>query len=312
MKRTINTHTDFERTYLRWRYLEKAAQTKNSKDLFEEYYKNHEVTINRLSEKFFYKNASSFMTSGFGIEDVKNFARIQLWSYVSSFSLYSNKEKHDQFVAQASKRRNGTYEVTEQDVFKKDRSIFMSFLTQRFMDFIRVCTQKNRNIRGTAEIKAFYAKTDDVIDASDDLIGYNPELYGYKKLTSKETADLKKQMGDKFSYSNLTTSEGKEYIYLSKIPQKMPSKDYIEAVFGYESQIYYLPANMLEEKKEEIVRESKMDLFKNKFKNLPKEKKVKIIQKFIDKNSKNDKMVEEIDLAKKVLFKIQKGKSIFG
>ena len=156
--------------------------------------------------------------------------------YESFFSITTNKDAYDKFIFKRSIRFPKAKKPTDIDIEKKDKSNFMSFLKHSLLDLQRVCMQKNRNIRGTKELKVFLIQESVVDGATRSLIQYSPKKYGYRRVKVKELAALKKNMGKRFVYSDFEHL-GKKYIFLNDIGD-IQSSDFILSYYNKDSNIF--------------------------------------------------------------------------
>jgi len=190
-----NISDSFELLYIRHNYFKRSTNPSNERlAKFEEMLQN-------ISKKIYYRNRSTFNTTGFELEDVINVARIHTVSFISISGIRENEDKMKQFVKSHKKKYGKKSYPKEQDFFLKEHYDLAKFLNQRLNEFARACESKNKNIRGTKSFEVFYKKIldIDVVEPSDHDLIRNPTAYGYKKI---EKSEFRKMAGRKGSKNN--------------------------------------------------------------------------------------------------------------
>jgi len=268
------TSDNFEDVYLRSTYLGRIDHSVPSR--FNELYNIYATSIKSIGGRFCSKNHVLFRSMGFDHEDVISFCEVQAWSYISNFSIITKPEAMEKFLVKRKSDYPDRPDLTSDEIRRKDNSNFMTFLTQRLSDLVRVFKQKNRNIRGTKEISSFYLKTKQAQDVTQELIVEDPEKYGFIQLTKKDVLDLKKRVGPKFKYADFSF-EGHSYIYISYVPS-LSKLDVVAALNDPHSNLFYMSPDAIMEYEENAISSLLADIKIKEFSSAPKSEKIQILK----------------------------------
>jgi len=173
----VNFETDFELVAMRWRYFLKSPNP------LPERMKSFEGVLRRQANRAWSQFRYAYSTLGYDQDDVMSLARVYLVSYLGVFSVAEHPERMGKFAEQFEK--NNGRKPSAEDVLRKDRSNLSDFLWQRLEEAAKVCSQKNRNIRGTDRVVAAMSGRSPT-KASDQELLSNPSGHGYKKITMAE------------------------------------------------------------------------------------------------------------------------------
>jgi len=285
---SINYKESFELVLFRWRYLLKSPNPTP------EDFQAHFPIMNIVSRKMWYKFRYAFSTVGYDYDDVRNLANIYLVGYLGVFSL-KNKENLEKFV-KAYKKKNKV-RPSKEDIEKKDANNFVSFLTQRLEEAGKICSQKNRNIRGTDGVyEAFIGEHP--VDVADELLVSAPERFGYKKLKKKDLEIHAKAAGVE-AKGQFRTIDSKIVRVVEIGPRPLQVED-MTGFYSPENAFTMNPLSFMEAIEEEAI-----DLnFKNKFQSMKVKDKVQKLVSFITANKNNPKFAEEVKTAKKMVKEI--------
>jgi hypothetical protein len=280
---SINYKDSFELVLFRWRYLLKSPNPKPAD------FQKHFPIMNIVSKKMWYKFKYAFTTVGYDYDDVRNLANIYLVGYLGVFSL-KKKENLAKFVKSFKKKNKRA--PNKEEIEKKDANNFVSFLTQRLEEAGKICSQKNRNIRGTDGVyEAFIG--DFPIEIPDEVLVSNPGLYGYKKLKKKDLETHAKIAGVE-PKGKFRTAENKIIVVVEIGPRPL-SVDDMSDFYSTENAFTMNPVSFME-----ALEEEHLDLdYQNKFKSMDVKEKVKTLFSFIAANKNNPKFAEEVRTAKK-------------
>lgn len=281
----VRFDSEFELVLLRWRYLLKSPNPK------EEVFKQYAATLDSTTKRMYQKFKYAFSTLGYLYEDVRNISNMYLVSYLGVFSLNlpENYKKFEKaFIA-----KNKT-EPTKEDILKKDKSNFTSFLIQRLEEAAKICAQKNRNIRGTDSIYEGFIGEKPLKEENHDQLLINPEVLGYKKLKKMDIEKFALEMGVKAS-GTFKNKEGKLIVIIEKGPRQLSTEDVVD-IYGADP-YYDNPYDTLRKIQEDLDLED----YKVEFDTMNKEDKKSLLYDFLLKNEKNPKMSEEVKHAQKIL-----------
>lgn len=199
-KGRIHHGEQFELCYIRHQYFRKSDF-----DLTEEIAQPYRGIISQLSNRTYGVYRPIFSSVGLEKEDLHSIGMIHLVSFLGLFSLEKLPDKYREFT-EIFQNRN-TSGPSEDDYLDKNKASFTAFLKQRMEDLVRVCRQKDRNIRGTiAETLNTYHGTKTPPKILRNLINHNEE-YGYLKMdvSAFKTIRKKAKAGDSlvFQYENV-------------------------------------------------------------------------------------------------------------
>lgn len=218
----INSKDFFELVYLRHCYFRKSKNPSPKR------LKQFEQTICNISNKFYFKNIKVFEQLGFGLDDIKNISRVHTVSFLSISGFKENPEKISLFIKEHKKKYGQHSEPTKLDFFKKECYNLSRFLRQRLTEVVRFSKLKCKNIRGTADQKAFFkGKTGK--DPSDIDLIQNPHAYGFEKIKKIEYEEILKKCNTK-NKSKFKDNEG-NVIRSVCIKGKVLTKDCIKNTY---------------------------------------------------------------------------------
>lgn len=285
---SISYKDNFELVLMRWRYLLKSPNPKV--EVFTEYSKE----LNSVSKKMWYSFRYAFSTAGYDYDDIRSLADVYLVGYLGMFSLkLKDKLKIYKTTFKAKNGKN----PNKEEISKKDRSNFISFLTQRLGEAGKICSQKNRNIRGTDGVNEGFIGTVSV-NVSDEQFLHNYSLYGYKKLKKK---DLEKYLKD-YDAKNKTEFQV-ENLKLIRVIDMGPKVLQAEDLHDF-----YTPDNSFSLNPQsymEAVEEERNDIeLSDRFQKMASKDKLKTLKTFISKYKDNHMYAEEIKIAKKMVKEI--------
>lgn len=285
---SINYKDNFELVLMRWRYLLKSPNP--SPEAFLEFSK----PLKSVSRKMWYAFKYAFSIAGYDEDDVRALADIYLVGYLGVFSL-KNKDNLKKFKA-TFKKKNGKLPNAE-EISKKDQNNFVSFLTQRLEEAGKICSQKNRNIRGTDGFKEAYIG-EFVVDVSDELLSVQPERYGYRKLKKKELEQLAAQMASK-PKGQFKTADAKIVRVVEIGPKTLRAEDLTE-LYSPENAYTMNPMAFME-----AVEQEHEDLnLRKRFESMAQDTKLETLKNFIAVHKDNPRYSEEVKAAKTLVKEI--------
>jgi hypothetical protein len=283
----IDYNEDLELVLFRWRYLLKSPNPKE--EAFVQYRDIIKIITNKVWRKFSY----TFSVTGYALEDIISLSNIYLIGFLGNFSLEAeNKvEKYRELFLLKNNR-----EPEAKDYLTKNKSIFTNFLIQRLEEAAKVCSQKNRNIRGTTNTYEAYIGDSDP-NVSEDKIKDHPQKYGLNKLSMKDLNNILKDYPENDGYSSFYTKEGKFIKIISAGPQSLKENDY-QVISFREGQAYYKDpeSNLLSKEEDERIE----NLYKS-FDNAEIKYKIEKLSYFIMQNKNNIKMKDEVKTARTLL-----------
>jgi len=285
---SINYKDNFELVLMRWRYLLKSPNPPAA--VFQEFRK----TLDNVSRKMWYDFRYAFSIAGYDQDDVRALANIYLVGYLGVFSL-RNKENLKKFKV-TFKNKNGKLPTVE-EIAKKDQNNFVSFLTQRLEEAGKICSQKNRNIRGTDGFKEAYIG-ENTVDVSDELLSVQPEKYGYKKLKKKDLESLSTAAGVK-PKGTFRTPDSRVVRVVEIGPKTLRAEDLTE-LYSPDNAYTMNPMAFME-----AVEQEHADLnLRKRFESMPQDTKVETLRNFIASHKDNPRYSEEVKAAKQMVREI--------
>jgi hypothetical protein len=285
---SINYKDSFELVLFRWRYLLKSPNP-TPQD-----FAVHYPIMNIISRKMWYKFRYAFSTIGYDYDDVRNLANIYLVGYLGVFSL-KNKDNLAKYVSSYKKKNKKN--PSKEEIEKKDTNNFVSFLTQRLEEAGKICSQKNRNIRGTDGVyEAFLGELP--VDVSDEVLVSAPERFGYKKLKKKDLEILAKNAGVE-PKGQFRTADSLVVRVVEIGPRPLQVED-MTGFYSPENAYTMNPLSFMEAVEEEV---SDLKL-KNHFDSMKSEEKVRRLNIFINNCKNNPKYAEEVKTAKRLVKEI--------
>jgi hypothetical protein len=275
-------YTNFEDIYLKTSYLKKI---KNGDENFMNMYSIFAKSVHKIGGKFFAKNIGLLSSAGFGLDDVESFCAVQAWSYIELYSLQTNPEALQRFIAKRKTDYPERKFLTNIEICKKDSSNFMSFLSQRLSEFVRICRIKNRNIKGSRETQGFYIKEGPQDNSPiSDFVRNSPEDYGYRKLTNMEVLDLKKEIGSSSIYRDLRVKD-RFYLYVmdhsrtSIIEYDKSAANSNGVIESMKDNFFYKNPEEIIEIHESFITDAKAMEYKKSYYGKTKNQKIKVLKK---------------------------------
>ena len=210
----------FETTYLRLSY----AKNVGKKHIPKELYNIHSQTVEIKSFKAFLSNAAMNSSMGFSKGDFKSISLWHLTSYLSSMSLLTECKSRYDFIESYQKKNGEISFPTDLDFIKKDRSNFMSFLSQRMSDLNRIIVQNAKNVYVSKTIKKLYRMSVSAkIDLEDENFRLLPDedlkKLGYHSLGSSKSLEVIKKSGSKYRTLDIFEVDGVMYRKIFRTPE---------------------------------------------------------------------------------------------
>lgn len=156
-----------ELRYLRWDYLVKTENPKDSEIL------SREDIIKSVARTAYRNYRYEFSFMGVEVEDLENIARVHLISYLGLYSKVKNKEN-----------------PTESELKSEDKGIY-GFLSQRLLESANIFRTYCKTQAGYNFIVAYKRVEGDTIPSTIDLLNSRGNLKGWKLLSRKEFNSIK-------------------------------------------------------------------------------------------------------------------------
>jgi hypothetical protein len=290
--RHIKSKDDFELCYIRHRYFRRVDYNPTEQEMAP-----YMAIVQKQAKNTYYTYTYLFRMVGFDLEDVLNIARVHLVSFIGLYSLSKHPEKYDKFLAYFL--RTNKKEATESDILDKNKQNLTMFLKQRMEDVVRVCRQKARNIRGTPtdEAYVFYGATKPPTPTKVLLDGH--KKLGFRRLDLRVFKSIKKKL-EKPLNNQFEPFKWAGYWYVAvKLENRMLSlEDFTSAGYSPYDTIHCKdPEQLLTEKVAATEFENKKAIFESS----PLNEKRKMLLLFIEKNSENPKLKDEVSTAKRFI-----------
>jgi hypothetical protein len=287
----VDYKEEFELVLMRWRYLLKSPNPPS--EVFKEYSK----TLNSVSKRMWYSFKYAFSVAGYDYNDVRALADVYLVAYYGIFSLRNNPDELKRFKETYKRKNKVETDPTDEEVTKKDHNNFVSFLTQRLEEAGKICSQKNRNIRGTDGYREAFIG-DAEVQVSDEVLRSHPETFGYRKLKKKELDAYSAILGAK-ARGTFRTPDDKVVRVVEMGPKALREED-LQEVYSPDSAFTMNPLRFME-----AIEEEQADLeLRNRFEALEADERTQLLKSFIASNKNNPKLAEEIKAAKKMVREI--------
>jgi hypothetical protein len=203
-----DTH-DFEKLYLRWKYFLKGRLKVTDEVSAAKYLIAFKREILSSSNTFYFKNKVILERMGMSLDDVISISQVHLISYIGAFSLENNLGKLEIFKEKHQKK----HEVlpTKEDILKKDRINFMSFLRQRYTELIKYCLRELQKISMDKIERKYFKSKHVVLNIANPDILRNYKKYGYVPVKMTEFQKLRKSL----KHKNDFVHEGWHYFAVS-------------------------------------------------------------------------------------------------
>lgn len=286
-KKKISYKDDFELCYLRHRYLRRVDYNPTEEEM-----SPYMDIVRKQSLHTFYVYNNLFKTVGFEAEDMVNVGRVFLTEFIGLFSLEKMDKKHSDFVN--SNMRNKGAEPTSQDILNKNKADVTTFLKQRLQDFVRICKQKARDIKGvpTNDFYAYYGKDAPPSDLR--LLVEDHVKFGFRKIDPASFRTIRKRMKVN-SHNKPFEFAGLWYVSVIAERRTLSSVDFTGADMDPYDNIHNKdPERLLLEKDSEENFHRK----RKNFKRLPVDKQLSIMRDFINGNANNPRYAKEVNLAR--------------
>ncbi len=295
-KHRINHKDEFELSYLRWRYLMRAKNPKA------EVIKKYEKAAYFCARKSYDLNYAIYKSSGMELEDVNNIALVYLVSYLGSMSIEYTPAEKKKFVKHF-KEVHGK-KPTIEEIRRKDLSKMICFVQQRFIDLIRVCRQKNKNVTGEKTLKGVFVLEGVERDVSDWAILDSPATFGFRKLTTEETRELKNSTKNKRIPQGRFVIDGKVYRNATHTFSSVNVDDYES---NYDSIVFLDqdPEDFDISQNQKLKNRFRMERLLDVYKKASPQKKARMLQRIVYFLGKNPEMKNELSLAKRLLDKVK-------
>ena len=288
----IHSKNEFELAYLRHQYLRKVDFNPSPLEM-----RPYQKIVEYVSKKTFYTYRYLFHLIGMELEDIASIGNVHLVNFIGLFALNEklNKRKYDEFVVKYQSNNKRKF-PDEKEILNKNKADCTLFLRQRMTDLVRICQQKAKNIKGmkVEEYSPFCGPEFPDMDLQE-LIE-NHEKHGFKKIDNIAFKAVKKRAKAKnngpFLYSN------KWYVGVPLEHRNLNAFDLVGAGLDpYEHFHNKNPEQILNSRQQEKVFDKKKKLYDN----YPKEEKIRIMFSFIEENSANPNLQNEVRTAKRYL-----------
>lgn len=289
----ISHKSAFESCYLRHQYLLRVKH-KATREEMAPYYK----IVENFARNTFYTYKNLFLLVGLDMEDVLNSAQVQLISFLGLYALERNPKKLADF--KHTFRSRNSIICKKEDVLNKNQANFTCFLKQRMEDMVRVCRQKAKNIKGFSaeEFLVFRGEKEPPKDHEDLL--ENHEKHGYKPLGTSVFKTIKKRMKDR--QEGPVYLDGNTWYVCVPIKRKhLALTDFAcNNADPYDNLHNMTPEAFYERAESENAFESNS----LRFHASSDREKFGLIKSFVNQNAKNIEFKEELDIAYKMLEKL--------
>lgn len=170
----VTYQDQLELRYLRWDYLVKVANPKESLLL------SKEKIVRYAARRAYYKYMYEFNFMSMDLEDVENIARVYTVSYLGLYSMDKNPQKKERFKKSFEEKEKR--KTRKADIDKKDNYSLIAFLEQRLLECAHVLRQYCKGEAGFIYYSVFYRVHGDQWPTDDELIN-SPKRYGWERLT---------------------------------------------------------------------------------------------------------------------------------
>lgn len=286
-KKRLSFNDDFEMLYLRHEYMEMVNRL--GKQLDPSYVSKYAGIVHTTAKIMYGKLKPNFQKCGFDEEDFVAITNMYMLFYMALYSIQTNPEEMKNVV-----QKRGIQ--SESEIVRIDRNRMINFLRQRLYHCSTLFSRKARNITVGEDKRGFYAETSKSKDAPHDLLLKNYKKLGYRKVTMKEFKMAQKVAKNK-GVQQLKDKDGFNVIKVEQLNQGLSEYDFQLLSENDKGAFYNPPDVILQNAEEEIA----MEAFKIKFENMGEEEKRKTLIAFIENNTGDKTMKEELKLARKLL-----------
>jgi hypothetical protein len=234
-------------------------------------------------------------------EDLFSVGQIQLVSYLGLFSIEHNPKNFKKFEKEIIKKTGQA--PTTQEIRDKDLANMAAFISQRFKDMARVCHQKNKRMVGEQFTFAIFVLVGPEKSCSDYELMRNPSAAGYRRLTHEEMVRVKRARKRRMNSSERFEHDGKIYRVIYETNPRVN----LECIEGHEDILELNPQEMVDsiEKGEELAMRSRIERLADKYRALPKKRKIKMLTKLIKILENRPGSSSELKLANEMLEKLK-------
>ncbi len=286
-KKRLNFNDDFELLYLRHEYIERAK--KLGKELDPSLVKRYAGIVHTTAKIMFSKLKPNFQKVGFDEEDFVAITNMYMLSYMALYSIQTNPEEMDNIIAKKG-------QLSESEILRIDRNRLINFLRQRLYHCSTLFARKARNITVGEDKRGFFAETEKSQEVPGDLLLKGYKKFGYRKLTLKEFKEAQRAAKEQGS-QELKDKNGFKVIKVEQLNQGLSEYDFQLLSQNEKGAFYNPPDVILQNNEDEIA----MEAFKIKFQNLDQDGKRELLITFIENNSGDKSLKDEVKLAKKLL-----------
>lgn len=276
-------HKDKYLYILGTRYFNKSNKTLTQKDV-----DNYTAVISKIVDSFLGKRSGMFGTLGWHRDDLKSIGLVHLTSYLSLFSIEADSKKMDKL-----KKEYGDT-IPESVLLENNKKLFASFLKQRLNENFTRNIEKELegvplNMDKIVAIVTPGTKDDEIRDAY------------FKKAKSKDIEFIKPSMfSSKYGAAkkinkNTKVAENGKYVTKVALNTFIPSYQIEDHFYSKKN----TPEDILMELEDQI---RDIDLKKS-FESRSELKQRTLLRSFLEKNSNNPHLKEEVALARKKLLK---------
>lgn len=297
----VSVRSTPELRYLRWDYLVKAENPKDSEIL------KREDIIRSVARNAYRNYRYEFSFMGVEIEDLENIARVHLISYLGLYSKTKGKEF-----------------PTEAELKSEEKGIY-SFLSQRLLESANIFRSYCKTQAGYNFVVAYKRTSGDTIPSTESLLNSQGNIKGWKLLSRKEFNQIKNH------FLNIRDGEkaviaGELHMVASTSAQIVDSKDTYD-IFEYINSNYPTPEEILISAEEGGVKikevsgvelnislEERLSLLVDMFKERDTKSKVRFLKRlkvWMDRNSSKKEKLDGrykllLNLAKRYTMKLKK------
>jgi hypothetical protein len=169
----VTYQDQLELRYLRWDYLVKVANPKES------LLQSKDKIVRYAARRAYYKYMNEFAFMNMELEDVENIARVYTVSYLGLYSMDKDLKKKERFKKSFEEKEKR--KAKRADIEKKDNYSLIAFLEQRLLECAHVLRQYCKGEAGFAYYSVFYRVDGDQWPTDDELIS-SPKKYGWERL----------------------------------------------------------------------------------------------------------------------------------
>jgi hypothetical protein len=295
-KKQANYKDSFEDLYLRHDYLKKITDH----DL--EGLQKHEKIAKATARIMYNKLRMTYEKVSFYYEDVLNITRVYVAGFLGNYSFNVQPDKLAIFENEFLVRHGRLPDQSEID--RKERNNLINFLRQRLQTCSVFCERKSRNIVVGRGERVFFAYTALTVPASNDAILENPDLFGYRRLTSKEVANLKnkKNLEEEKDHKGfkIISIESHSQMPIPLFVRDFDNNDHVNGD-SFSEIVHEKLTQSTEESIIDVEEDIQLSALKEKFNNFSEKQRKQMLSNFIKQNKDNPRLGDEIKAARKLL-----------